>query len=75
MTRGLVAFLTWGQAGAVAVVAGCRANAGPGFRCVLLCLQIIMKIKILNQFLKKQKYLKLMWKVSLMCCWHLCSDK
>ena len=28
--------------------AGCRTGAGPGFRCVLLCLQIIMKIKILN---------------------------
>ena len=25
---------------------GCRAGAGPGFRCVLLCLQIMMKIKI-----------------------------
>ena len=26
----------------------CRAGADPGFRCVLFCLQIIMKIKILN---------------------------
>ena len=28
--------------------AGCKAGGGPGFRCVLFCLQIIMKIKTLN---------------------------
>ena len=28
--------------------AGCRVGAGPGFRCVLFCLKIMMKIKRLN---------------------------
>ena len=28
--------------------AGCRAGGGPGFRFFFFCLQIIMKIKILN---------------------------
>ena len=28
--------------------AACWAGAGPRFRCVFLCLQIIMKLKILN---------------------------
>ena len=34
--------------------AGCRAGGGPGFRCVLFCLQIIMKIKILNSIKTKE---------------------
>ena len=28
--------------------AGCRAGADPVFRCVLFCLLIMMKLKILN---------------------------
>ena len=28
--------------------AGCRAGGGPGVRCILFCLQIMMKTKILN---------------------------
>ena len=33
--------------------ADCRAGGGPGFRCVLLCLQIMRKIKILNSMKTK----------------------
>ena len=35
----------------------CIAGVGPGLRCVLLCLQIMMQIKIVN---KNQKYPKVM---------------
>ena len=54
--------------------AGCRAGASPGFKCVLYCLQIMMKIKILNS-IEIHKYPKLLYKVAVMCGWHLCSDK
>ena len=37
--------------------AGCTVGAGPGFRCVLFCMQIIMKIKILNSI----KYKSILW--------------
>ena len=40
---------------------GCRVGGGSGFRCVLLCLQIMMKLKILNS-IKKLKYPKLLQK-------------
>ena len=33
--------------------AGCRAGAGPGLGFVLFCLQIMMKIKILNSLQTK----------------------
>ena len=33
--------------------AGCRAGGGPRFRYVLFCLQIMMKIKILNSIKTK----------------------
>ena len=33
--------------------AGCRAGAGPGFRFFLFCLQIIIKIEILNSIKNK----------------------
>ena len=33
--------------------AGCRADESPGFRCVLFCLQIMMKIKTLNSIKTK----------------------
>ena len=45
--------------------AGCRAGAGPGFRCVLFWLQITMKIKILN--LIKTKSTLSFWGKSLWC--------
>ena len=32
---------------------GFRTGTGPGFRCVLFCLQIMMKIKILNSIKTK----------------------
>ena len=31
----------------------CMAGAGPGFICVLFCLQIIVKINILNSIINK----------------------
>ena len=33
--------------------AGCMAGAGPGFSCVVFCLQIMMKIKTLNSIKTK----------------------
>ena len=54
--------------------AGCMVRAGPGFRCVFLCLEITKKIKILNS-IKNKAYPKLVYKVSVMCSWHRCSDK
>ena len=47
MTKGFCGFLIL-LGGGCGERAGCRAGAGPGFRCVLFCLQIMMKIKILN---------------------------
>ena len=38
---------------AVAVVLAIRAGAGHGYRCVLFCLQIMMKIKILHSMKNK----------------------
>ena len=32
---------------------GCRAGAGPGFRCVLFCVQNMMKIKLMNSIKTK----------------------
>ena len=47
--------------------AGCREGAGPGFRFVLFCLQIMMKIEILNSR-KNRSTLTLSLS-------HLCSSK
>ena len=41
-------FFSWGLAGAVAVVLDVGQGGGPGLRCVLLSLLIMMKFKILN---------------------------
>ena len=56
MIQGFGGFF-WGLAGAVAVVLAVR-GAGPGFRCVLLCLEFMMKIKILNS-IKSKRYASL----------------
>ena len=49
MTKGLGGFLLLLGAGlGCGCPAGCMAGACPGFRCILFCLQIMMKIKILN---------------------------
>ena len=49
------------------LVCGCgdgyRARAGPGFRCVLFCLQIKMKIKILNSIKTKVPLSHLLYSV------------
>ena len=55
MTQGFSSFLLLLDGGC-GEGAGCRAGAGPGFRCVLFCLQIIMKIKILNSIKTKVPY-------------------
>ena len=47
------------------------AADGAGFKCVLLCLSIKMQTKILNSIKTKST----MYEVSVMCSWHLCSDK
>ena len=39
-----------------------------------MCLSVKVQINILNE-MKSQKYPKLMYEVSAMCGWHLCSDK
>ena len=52
MTQGFVGFLLLLGAGR-GCGAGCRAGAGPGFRYVLLCRQMMMKIKILNSIKNK----------------------
>ena len=72
MTQGFCGFhlrlgAGWGCDG------GCRAGDGAGFKYVL-CLSIKMQINILNS-IKPKKYPKLMYEVSMMCSWHLCSDK
>ena len=49
MTQGFCGFLLLpGGGGGYGKGAGCRAGAVPWFRCVILCLQIIVKIKIVN---------------------------
>ena len=48
MSQGFGGFLLLGGGCGSGEGVGCRAGAGPGFRCVLFCLQIIMKIKVLN---------------------------
>ena len=48
MTQGFGGFLLFLGAGwGCCCGVGCMAGCGPGFRCVLLSLQIMMKIKIL----------------------------
>ena len=51
MTQGLVGFLLFLGAGW-----GCGSGASPAFRCVLFCLQIMMKIKILRSIITKVLY-------------------
>ena len=70
---GLVAFFIWGLAGTVAVV--------------LPLGLVVVLVHILPSFStnqdenpniklnKNQKYPRLMQQVSLMCSWHMCSDK
>ena len=53
MTQGFGGFLLLGARWGCGCGAGCRAGAGPGFRGVLFCLQIMMKIKILNSIKTK----------------------
>ena len=59
MTQGLGGFLLKGGGCCYGCGASCRADAGPGFRFFLFCLQIIMEIKIFNS-IQKQKYPKLL---------------
>ena len=64
MTQGFGGFiLLLGSCWGYGCGAGYMAGASLGYRCVLFCLQIMMKIKILNS---RKKYPKLMQKVSLM---------
>ena len=50
-----MAFLfSWGLVGGCGCGAGCRAGNDAGFRCVLLCLSIMMKIEILNSIKTKR---------------------
>ena len=49
MTQGFGGFLLFLGAGwGCCCGARCRTNGGPGFRCVLLSLESMMKIKIFN---------------------------
>ena len=43
MTHGIGGFLLLGAGWGLGCGAGCRAGASPGFRCALLCLQIMIK--------------------------------
>ena len=51
--------------------AGCMAGAGPGFICTTLSEKQNENFKLNEQ----QQDPKLLYKYSLMCSWHLCSDK
>ena len=42
MTQGFGGFLLLGAARGFCCGVGCKAGGDPGFRCVLLCLQIIV---------------------------------
>ena len=49
MTQGFCGFLLFlGGGGSCGEGAGCTASTGPGFRSVLLCLQIRKKVKTFN---------------------------
>ena len=55
MTQGFCGFLLClDGSGRCGEGAGCMAGAGSGFRCVLSCLQIRMKIKIFNSIKNKR---------------------
>ena len=54
MTQGFCSFLHLGVGGGCDKIASCFTGPGPRFKCVLLCLQIRMKIKIFNSIKKQQ---------------------